>query len=150
MKHVKTVILAFIGLGAVHIAAAQDIPQSNVPAAVAAAFGKQFPKAMDIEWEMSTGLYKVEFELDRRIDHEVWFDEAGRIVKHQEEISLKELPGKVRDMIKRDFSGYTIDDLERITESNKVVYKVELNSLLQQDWEILADAAGNVLSKMAD
>ena len=109
-----------------------------------------FPKAADVEWEMSDSLYQVEFEIGWNIDHEVWYNDSGKIVKHKEDISRKELSKKVRNSIKTDFRGYTIDDLERITENGKVVYKMELNSLIHQDWDIVIDADGKVISKMAD
>ena len=150
MKHIKTQILIIAALNIFSFSQAQDIPQSQVPSVILNAFTSQFPKAADVEWEMSGSLYQVEFEIGWNIDHEVWYNDSGKIVKHKEDISTKELPKKVRNSIKTDFRGYTIDDLERITENGKVVYKMELNSLIHQDWDIVMDADGKVISKMAD
>ena len=48
------------------------------------------------------------------------------------------------------FNRYTLDDIERITENGKVVYRIELNSLTHQDWEVILDGDGKVLSKKVD
>lgn len=150
MKHIKTQILIIAALSIFSFSQAQDVPQSQVPSVILNAFTSQFPKATDVEWEMSGSLYQVEFEIGWNVDHEVWYNDSGKIVKHKEDISKKELPKVVRNTIKTDFRGYTIDDLERITENGKVVYKMELNSLIHQDWDIVIDADGKVISKMAD
>lgn len=150
MKQAKTLFLTFIAAGIFTFTYAQDIPQSQIPAPVRSAFSAHFAGASDIEWEMSGSLFKVVFEMDRSIDHEVWYDKEGKMIKHQEEISVKELPKRIRDMIKKDFGNYTFDDLERITDNGTVVYKIELNSLLHQDWDIVVDTNGKILSKIAD
>lgn len=129
---------------------AQDIAQSQVPSVIVNKFHKQFPKATDIEWEMDGFLYNVDFEIGWNTDHEIWYDAEGKIVKHKEDISKSELPETVSKGIQTNFNGYTIDDLERITDNGNVFYKMELNSLLKEDWDVVMDADGKVLSKIAD
>ena len=94
--------------------------------------------------------YKVDFETGWNVDHEIWYNAEGKMVKHKEDISKIELPKTVTDRIKTDFNGYTIDDLKRITDNGKIVYKMELNALMKRDWNVVIDTNGNVLSKMAD
>lgn len=129
---------------------AQDIPQSQVPSVIVNEFNKQFPKATDVEWEMDGSLYDVEFEIGWNIDHEVWYNTEGKMVKHKEDISKSELPKAVIDKIKADFKGYSIDDLERISDNGKVVYKMELDALVQQDFDVVMDSEGKIISKIAD
>lgn len=129
---------------------AQDISQSQVPSVVVNEFNKEFPKATDLEWEMDGSLYNVEFEVGWNIEHEVWYNAEGKMLKHKEEISISELPKAVSNRIQTDFSGYSIDDLERITDNGKIVYKMELKSLMQTDWDIVINSEGKVLSKIAD
>ncbi|GAA5025118.1 hypothetical protein GCM10011506_09380 [Marivirga lumbricoides] len=129
---------------------AQDIPQSQVPSIIVNEFTSRFPKATDVEWEMDGNFYNVEFEIGWNTDHEVWYNAEGKMVKHKEDISKSELPKAVSDRIETDFKGYSIDDLERITDNGKVVYKMELNALTQTDWDIVIDSEGKVLSKIAD
>ncbi len=129
---------------------AQDIPQSQVPSIIVNEFNNQFPKATDVEWEMDGNLYNVDFEVSWNIDHEVWYNTEGKLIKHKEDIAASELPKAVNNRLKTDFKDYSIDDLERITDNGKVVYKMELNALTQQDLDVVLDANGNVLSQIAD
>ena len=129
---------------------AQDIPQTQVPSEILNQFNSQFPDASNVEWEMKGDLYNVEFEIGWNIDHNVWYNAASEMVKHKEDISPDELPEAVNNRIKTDFNGYTIEDLKRITDNGVVVYKMELNSSQQQDWDVVIDAKGDVVNKKSD
>lgn len=128
---------------------AQDIPSSQVPSVIANKFATQFPKAKDIDWEMKGELYNVEFELGRDIDHEIWYDKAGNIVKHKQDITERDLPAAIKSKLQKDFNGYRLDDLEKITEGSKSIYKMELKSSAK-DWDIVMDASGNILKQKPD
>lgn len=146
----KQILILGTAIAIASVSQAQDISQSQVPSVIVNEFNKQFPKATDVEWEMDGSLYNVDFEIGWNIDHEVWYNAEGKTVKHKEDIAKSEMPKAVNDRIQADFSGYSIDDLKRITDNGKTVYKMELNALTQQDWEIVIDADGKVLNKMAD
>jgi hypothetical protein len=131
-------------------ATAQDIPQSQVPSVVVNAFQKAFPKAYDVEWERDGSYYKVEFETGLiGLDHEVWYDETGKMIRHKEEISKSDLPQAVTAAINRDFAGYRVDDVEKIAEGDTVTYILELKKGYEE-WKVAFDQAGNVLHKVAD
>jgi uncharacterized membrane protein YkoI len=127
---------------------AQDISQSEVPSVVVNAFQQKFPSVKDVEWELKGDLYKVEFETGRR-DNEVWINSKGKIVRHKQDISAADLPVPVSESIGRDFSGYRVDDVEKIEEEGKITYKVELKKL-QEEWKVTFDAGGKVLDKIRD
>lgn len=146
----KKQILILVALAFFGYAHAQDVWQSTVPAVILNKFNSDFPNAVDVEWEIQGALYAVEFEIGWNIDHEAWYNATGEMVKHKEEIGTNELPPAVYNKIKTDFEGYTVDDLERITDKGTIMYKMELNALLQQDWEIVMDSTGKVVSKVAD
>src|SRR5690606_17681818 len=147
-KHFIFGLAAILFFGGTAIA--QDIPQSQVPAGVVSNFQKAFPNATDVEWEMDGHLYKVEFEIGtQKFDHDVWYDDAGQLLKHKEEISRNSLPRQVAAVIKQEFKGYRIDDVEKITEGDKVTYKLEVKSRTEE-WNLTLDADGNVLTKVAD
>lgn len=146
----KQILILSAALAISLSAQAQDIPQSQVPSVILNQFNKQFPKATDVEWEMDGNFYNVDFEIGWNIDHEIWYNAEGKMVKHKEDISKSELPKAVNDRIQADFSGYSIEDLERITDNGKVIYKMELNALTQTDWDIVIDSEGKVISKIAD
>lgn len=131
-------------------ACGQDVSQSQVPSVIVSSFQKEFPKAIDAEWEKEGVNYKVEFETGAtKIDHDVWYDSTGKLIRHKEEIAQTELPQKVSEKIKNSFNGYRLKDVKRITEGNKISYKMELKSATEE-WKVVFDSEGNVLSKIAD
>lgn len=146
----KQILILSAALAISLSAQAQDIPQTQVPSVILNQFNKQFPKATDVEWEKDGNFYSVDFEIGWNIDHEIWYNAEGKLVKHKEDISKSELPKAVNDRIQADFNGYSIDDLERLTDNGKVIYKMELNALTQTDWDIVIDSEGKVISKIAD
>ena len=128
----------------------KDLPKSQVPSLVINSFQQAFPKAFDIDWELDGELYKVDFEIGLLgTHHDVWYDKAGKLVRHKEEISKSDLPQKVLAKIKSDFSGYRIDDVKKITEGNVTSYTLELKRITKE-WKMAFDADGNILSQIAD
>ncbi|WP_421812762.1 PepSY-like domain-containing protein [Flagellimonas sp.] len=129
---------------------AQDITQNQVPSLIVNLFSAEFQKGTDIEWEMDGTLYTVDFETAWYLNHTVWYNEEGNIVKHMEDIQVSKLPKAVKQKIKSGFSSYIIDDIERITENEKIVYRFELNSMIHQDWDVVVDSKGKIVSKIVD
>lgn len=128
----------------------QDIPKRNVPSVILNSFQKSFPNAKDVEWEKNGDVYKVEFETGTfRNDHSAWYDAGGELIRHKQEISKKDLPKVVLAAIKKDYSGYSVKDVEKITERSQVSYKMEIKSFTE-DWDLIYDASGKLLSKKAD
>lgn len=133
-----------------HTLLAQDIPQSQVPSLVLNSFQKSFPKAADIEWELKGELYKVEFETGLLgTDHDAWYDNTGKLIRHKEEISKSDLPQNVLAKINSDFNGYRVKDVKKITENNHVTYTLELKTF-SEEWKVAFDSQGTMLSKIAD
>lgn len=128
---------------------AQKIPQSQVPSLVINQFSKTFPKASDIEWKIKDDKYKVEFETGWSKDHEAWFDQSGKLLAHQEEISKRAIPQAVQHTIKKDYHGYRIDDVKKITSGSVIQYQIELKSLTQE-WKLRFDENGNLLQQNPD
>lgn len=153
MKTIRNIAsaLAIIATGFATTVNAQKLPATQIPAPVQASFTKAFPNAMDVEWKMSGTQYKVEFETGLFFtDHEAWYDAAGKLIRHEEEISSSDLPAAVTTAINTEFPGYRVDDTERITIDGVVSYVVELKMKGYQEWKVAYDAAGKQLQKQAD
>ncbi|HRN94437.1 MAG: PepSY-like domain-containing protein [Chitinophagales bacterium] len=128
----------------------QDILQSQVPSLTLNKFQQSFPKASNVEWELKGDLYKVEFEIGLLgVDHSVWYDKAGTMVKHKEEISSTDLPKSVLAAINKDYKGFRISDVKKISEGNTVSYTLDLKSFTQE-WKMAYDSNGKLLQKIAD
>jgi len=147
-KYILMSIIA-LAIGVINIFA-QDIPQSQVPSLVLNSFQQKYPKAYDVEWELKGDLYKVEFEKSLLGDDvEVWFDKSGKVVRSKEEISKSELPKAVLDKIDAEFKASIIKDVEKFNENGTISYKVEIKTI-REEWDVLFDEKGNILSKKLD
>lgn|SRR5690606_19414467 len=124
---------------------AQDIAQSEVPAVVMKSFNEKFPKASDVEWERRGDIYEVDFDMGLFADHDALFDASGNITRHKEEISKRDLPKAVSDAISAQYPEFRIDDVDKITESGKVSYKVELEKG-QEDRKVYFSEDGTIIN----
>lgn len=139
-------ILALTTMGAF----AQDMLQSQVPAVVVNSFQQKFPKAKGVDWELKGGIYEAEFETGLfGTDHEVWIQSNGRIVRHKEELAKNDLPKRITAKVKKDFPGYRITDVKKITEEQKITYAFEVKSG-SDEWKLVSDTQGNILTKVRD
>jgi hypothetical protein len=104
---------------------AQSISPDQIPAEVRNAVKTKFPDAADLKWEAKTDQYKAEFKIGKR-GHDVWLDKKGVIKKHKQDFPKSELPEVIRKKIETDFSGYKIDDADKIEENSVIFYEVDL------------------------
>ncbi|MCC7233205.1 MAG: PepSY-like domain-containing protein [Bacteroidia bacterium] len=129
---------------------AQRIMQSQVPPVIVNNFQQSFPKIYDVEWKIDGINYQVEFETGMLgTDHKMWYDSTGKVIRHKEEIAKKDLPPSVLAKINGEYNLYWVDDAEKITEGDKMTYNLELKTLTEE-WKMVFDPQGNVLSKLAD
>lgn len=143
MKKVKYLTSLFAAGLFFVTAHAQDLSHNQVPSIVINAFKSQFPKATDIDWERSRGHYEVEFEVDR-LDHEVWLDQEGKIIRHQQELRVRALPGEIKTNIRNQYKGYRILEADKLQVGGVTAYKLELISFTKKT-EIIVDARGQLL-----
>ncbi|MFV0290834.1 MAG: PepSY-like domain-containing protein [Mangrovibacterium sp.] len=104
----------------------KDIPASAVPSVVINQFNSDFPKASDIDWEVKNEIFKVDFQLGWFKDYEVWYAADGAQIKINEECTKSELPQSVLTSLDKNFRGYRVEDVDKITEKGSVTYKVEV------------------------
>lgn len=128
---------------------AQDIATSDIPVSIANKFKQDFPNATDVEWEMDDELYNVEFDDENKVDHDVWYNQNGEMVKHKYEISKEDLPEKVLSIINKEFQDFEIEDIKKIVENNVTTYRIEFDSS-SDELEVIFNSEGEVLSKKED
>jgi hypothetical protein len=143
----KIMIIAGLMLGTV-LTYAQDIAESQVPSVVLNNFKKEFPKASDVEWEQKGVGFEVDYEIGF-VDHEAWFDNTGKMIKHVEDIKVQDLPESVRNVIKKEYDGHRASDAKKITQEDQVTYQVELEKG-NVEWKITFSTTGKELKKIND
>lgn len=144
----KTIKILALLLLVTTIGHAQDINVSDVPSAVRNAFSQESTNATDVEWERDMENYKVEFEVNR-MDHEIWFDAAGKIIKKEKDITEAELPQVVKNTITSKYNGYRIDDIEMTWLNNTTRFEVELEKG-REELKVTFDDKGMVIDERKD
>lgn len=118
--------LLFAALFMANCAFAQDIPASQVPAAVKNTFKAKFPAATRLEWEKKGELYEAEFHVNN-VDHKALLNETGQLQVFKNDIRTANLPQAVKQAVKTNYKGFRIDDAEKVTRGTVVYYQVELD-----------------------
>ena len=129
---------------------AQNLHTKKIPSVILNNFILKYPKAKHVEWEMKGANYLVEFNTKQSKDQEVLYTPTGDFLKHKENISKKELPDQVIDVVNTSFKEYSVHNAERISTNNGVTYKIDLHSIKKSDWEIITNKRGIILSKNRD
>lgn len=112
---------------------------------------KDFPNARDIDWEKSDVFYRADFEIGRinSKDYKAYYNMAGKLVMYKEEISTRALPTDVKNTLQKDYSGYRIEDAEKIAKGKQTLYKVELEKG-DIEIELILTSNGKVIQEKAD
>ena len=145
-------LLIFVSIFMLSISSlfAQRIHKSNVPSIIVNSFNQQFPRAYDVEWKMEENVYKVEFETGLfRTDHAVWYDNLANMIKHKAEISKRDLPDSVLNMLSVDYNGYKVSDMKMIFQDGVSTYTMELKRF-DEEWKVNVTSNGKLLSKIPD
>lgn len=146
MKKLRIAALLLFATAAV---SAQDLRTNEVPANLQSTFTKSFTNVKDVEWEKKGDVYKVEFEINR-MDHDIWYDAQGNVIKSKIEISESELPSAVASAVKTKYADYKIDSVEVLEEGGKKTYKVEIEKGWTKERKLVLDVSGEILSDMED
>ncbi|RFN59064.1 PepSY-like domain-containing protein [Marixanthomonas ophiurae] len=144
----KTLKFLLVALFVTTVATAQDLKQTDVPNSVLSNFQKENPNATDVEWEKEMDNYKVEFDQDSQ-EYEIWYSTSGTMVKMEQDITENMLPKAITSVISSKYSGYKVDDCEKITKDNKTTYKVELENGTDE-MDVVFNETGKVESEMND
>jgi uncharacterized membrane protein YkoI len=102
---------------------AQEISQNNVPAVVLNAFQVKYGNASNVEWRLEKGNYRVKFEVNSK-DHELKLDDRGKIVKHEQDLYVSEIPKVVLETIQKKVPFFDVEDADKITENGKTTFEI--------------------------
>jgi hypothetical protein len=142
------IILSMLAIGIAMVTSAQDIKESEVPAGILETFKKDYPNTRGIEWERDGAYYKAEFKHDSR-EHEIWYDDKGKVFRTKEDIGVADLPEAVASAIKKSYASFKASDFEKWTEGRAVTYRVEMKGN-GEDRHVIFDKAGQVLVDVMD
>lgn len=120
----------------------------QTPTAATAAFQKKFPTAQSVHWEQEAdGTYEADFKMNGK-KMSAAFSAVGIWLETETAIKTKALPEAVRAAIAEAFSGYEIEEAERVETQEGVVYEVKLEKEAdgkETELEVLFAGDGKVL-----
>jgi hypothetical protein len=121
---------------------AQKVPESEVPAAVKAAFMSFYPKTTVEKWKKENGNYKAKFD-EKKTEMCVIIDPNGKLIKTITEIEVPALPKAATDYAANKHSGKKIKKAKKITAADGLVtYEMEIH-----ESNLCFDSNGNFLSE---
>jgi hypothetical protein len=142
-KKMKKYLLMFTLFATIVCSAqAQKIDAASVPAAVKAAFEKQFPTAT-AKWEKEDGKYEAGFKGGGE-EMSALFTADGAMTESEVGMKSAALPAKVLSYVKQHYSGKSIKAGAKITKADgTVIYEAEVNGV-----DVLFDVDGNFLQEV--
>jgi len=146
MKNLKLAALVIIGTASV---SAQDLKMEQVPVNLKSDFHKSYNNATNVEWELDGNEYNVEFDISK-MEHEIWYNKDGKIVKMEKEIAESELPKEIVSTLKNNYDGYDVNSVELKEQNNIKIYEIELKKGWFKERDVFFDVNGKVLSDIED
>ena len=135
-----TALVAAIGFSA----CAQKIDASKVPAAVKAAFAKQYP-GVTVKWEKEDGKFEAGFKHNGSTMSAL-FEANGMMTESEMDIKVADLPASVLVYVKDHYKGKSIKEGAKITKADGTVnYEAEVDGK-----DVIFDANGKFLKEAKD
>lgn len=124
-----------------------DLPVHEVPESVKSVFSEKFSDAVDTEWEKGKGnTYIAEFEIDK-VDYTATFNKAAELTRYKHELSVNDLPEAISGVLRTSYSGYTVEDADKLVIGEVIYYQVELEGVVS-DKDVVFTAEGNMAEKV--
>jgi uncharacterized protein YxeA len=140
MKNVLILIVAF------SLISFSAFSQKNPPENVKKEFAKKYASAQSIKWDSEEkNEWEAEFNMDNK-KMSASFDNSGKWIESETEISEKELPATVVNTLNKDFQGYKKGVIEIFESPVMKGFELSLKKG-EASLEIIFDNAGKVIKK---
>ncbi|HLG02207.1 MAG TPA: PepSY-like domain-containing protein [Bacteroidia bacterium] len=138
MKKMLLMLLT-LGIGQLN---AQNVKESEVPAAAKTKFQSLYPNAKNVQWEKEGADYEAEF-VENKTETSVVITATGTLVQTEVEISQLMLPSGINAYAQKNLPGKKITEAVKITSANGVItYEAEIGG---DDY--IFDTEGNFIRK---
>jgi hypothetical protein len=118
----------------------------EAPANVKSAFSQKFPAATKVEWgKEGDKEWEAEFKLNGK-EYSANFDNAGKWMETEYEISAKEIPAAVKTTLDKESAGYKIEE-SVITETAELKAYEFVIAKGKDKMELIIDQSGKLVKK---
>ena len=123
--------------------------QKNPPDNVKKEFIQKFAAARSVKWDSeNSNEWEAEFKLNGK-EMSASFDNTGKWLETEAEVSAKELPAAVANTIKNEFAGFKTDEMSTIENPEMKGYEVALKNK-KAELTVIISADGTVLKKESE
>ena len=141
----KKLLVLIVCLTLVLGVSAMNQKDKKIPVAAKSEFAVKFPTAQKVKWSLEKpGEFEAEFILNS-VETSALFDAKGTLLETETEINESELPQAVKSTLAKDFTGYKLDEIERVTDmKGTVTYEMEVAKGKEKQ-EVTFDMAGMIV-----
>ena len=141
----KKLLVLFVCMALVVGVSATNQKEEKIPAAAKSGFAAKFPTAQKVKWSMEKpGEFEAEFTLND-VETSALVDAKGTLLETEAEIKESELPQAVKATIAKDFTGYKLDEIEKVTDmKGTITYEMEV-AKGKEKHEVTFDMAGKIV-----
>lgn len=120
--------------------------QKNVPMPVSKAFSQKYATAIAVKWASEeANEWEAEFKLNGK-EMSASYDNAGKWLESETEITVKELPAAVSASLAKEFAGYKINEISTLESPELNGFEVGLKKG-ETVLEAVFDNAGKVIKR---
>ena len=123
---------------------AQKINSKDVPAAVRSGLEKSL-QVKEAKWDREGDSYEANFKKGGK-EMSALLDANGTLLETETEIAKGELPQAVQDVLKKDYAGFKLEEVAKITAKGVITYEVEVEKG-ETTFEMIFDHQGKLLKK---
>ena len=145
--NMKKLLVLIVCLTFVLGVSAMNQKDEKIPAAAKSGFAVKFPTAQKVKWNVEKpGEFEAEFILNG-VETSALVDAKGTLLETEAEIKESELPLAVKATLAKDFAGYKLDEIEKVTDVRGITTFEMEASKGKDELEISLDANGKLLKK---
>ena len=131
----KTIISSALVLGlfstSLVLAAEKKVKMSDLPPAVQQAVKDNIKDATLVGVSKDVENGKTEYEAETKVNghtKDITFDESGKLLAVEEEVSLDSIPAAAREAIEKQAAGGKVKKVEKVTQGSKVFYEAPITT----------------------
>lgn len=111
-------------------------------------FVKDFPQAVDVDWELGADVYEVDFEINRA-DYKAFYNASGDLLMYKYDIRTSALPANVKNVVTSKYPDYRFEDTEKVLRGTDVFYKIEIERG-ERDVKLILKSDGTIVNEYVD
>jgi hypothetical protein len=125
---------------------ASAFSQKSAPENIKKEFAKKYPAAQNVKWDrQGDNEWEAEFKMNEK-EMSASYDNSGKWLETETEVSSKELPAAVTSTIKKEYAGYKNGEMSIIENPELIGYEIALKKG-ETSLEVILDNSGIVIKK---